>query len=44
MGMLGAQTTMMLSKVITDAKDKITGTAVLFNPMMMQQQAQRPQQ
>jgi hypothetical protein len=36
--------TLVLTKVITDAKDKITGTPVPFNPMMMQQQGQRPQQ
>jgi hypothetical protein len=27
---------MVLTKVITDAKDKIIGTPVPFNPMMMQ--------
>jgi hypothetical protein len=29
-------TTMVLTKVVSDAKDKITGTPVPFNPMMMQ--------
>src|SRR5271169_3344891 len=33
----GKETSMMLTKVITDAKDKITGTPVPFNPMMLQQ-------
>jgi len=33
----GKETSMMLTKVITDAKDKITGTPVPFNPMMFQQ-------
>ena len=37
----GKNSTIVLSKVITDAKDKITGTPVPFNPMMM---GQRPQQ
>jgi len=32
----GRNTTMVLTKVVTDAKDKITGTPVPFNPMMMQ--------
>lgn len=33
--------TVVLTRVITDAKDKITGTPVPFNPMMM---GQRPEQ
>jgi hypothetical protein len=38
-------TTMVLTKVITNAKDKITGTPVPFSPqMMMQQQQGQPQQ
>lgn len=37
----GKNSTVVLSRVITDAKDKITGTPVPFNPMMM---GQRPQQ
>jgi hypothetical protein len=37
--------TMVLTKNITDAKDKITGTPVPFDPMkMMQQMQQQPQQ
>ena len=32
----GKDSTMVLTKVITDAKDKIIGTPVPFNPMMMQ--------
>lgn len=40
-----ADTTMVLTKAITNAKDKITGTPVPFNPqMMMQQQQEQPQQ
>jgi hypothetical protein len=31
----GKDSTMILTKVVTDAKDKITGTPVPFNPMMM---------
>ena len=31
----GKDSTMVLTKVVTDAKDKITGTPVPFNPMMM---------
>jgi hypothetical protein len=31
----GKDSTMVLTKVITDAKDKITGTPQPFNPMMM---------
>jgi hypothetical protein len=38
----GKDTTMVLTKVITDAKDKITGTPVPFNPMSLQQQDQHP--
>ncbi len=33
----GKETSMVLTKVVTDAKDKITGTPVPFNPMMFQQ-------
>ena len=36
----GKETTMVVTKVITDAQDKITGTPQPFNPMMM---GQRPQ-
>ena len=36
----GKDTSMVLTKVITDAKDKITGTPQPFNPMMFQQQNQ----
>lgn len=35
----GKNSTIVLARVITDAKDKITGTPVPFNPMMM---GQRP--
>jgi hypothetical protein len=38
----GKDTSMVLTKVITDAQDKITGTPVPFNPMMFQQQDQHP--
>jgi hypothetical protein len=38
----GKDSTMVLTKVITDAKDKITGTPQPFNPMMFQQQNQHP--
>jgi hypothetical protein len=38
----GKDTSMVLTKVITDAKDKITGTPVPFNPMMFQQNQQQP--
>ncbi len=38
----GKDSTMVLTKVITDAKDKITGTPVPFNPMMFQQNQQHP--
>jgi len=38
----GKDSTMVLTKVITDAKDKITGTPVPFNPMMFQQDQQHP--
>jgi hypothetical protein len=31
----GKDSTMVLTKVVTDAKDKISGTPVPFNPMMM---------
>ena len=36
----GKDSTMVLTKVITDAKDKITGTPQPMNPMMFQQQDQ----
>jgi hypothetical protein len=36
-------TTMELTKVITGAKDQITGTPQPFNPQMMMQQQQQPQ-
>jgi hypothetical protein len=35
-------TTMLLTRVITNAKDKITGTPVPFNPMGMMQQRPQP--
>jgi hypothetical protein len=38
----GKDSTMVLTKVTTDAKDKITGTPQPFNPMMFQQQNQHP--
>ena len=38
----GKDSTMVLTKVITDAKDKITGTPQPFNPMMFQQDQQHP--
>jgi hypothetical protein len=38
----GKDTSMVLTKVIADAKDKITGTPVPFNPMMFQQDQQHP--
>ncbi len=38
----GKDTTMVLTRVITDAKDKITGRPVPFNPMGMMQQRQQP--
>jgi hypothetical protein len=38
----GKDTSMVLTKVITDAKDKITGTPVPFNPMAFQQDQQHP--
>ena len=38
----GKDSTMVLTKIITDAKDKIVGTPQPFNPMMMMQQP--PQQ
>jgi hypothetical protein len=37
----GKDTTMMLVKVVSDAKDKIVGTPQPFNPMMMMQQPQQ---
>ncbi|MFZ0580566.1 MAG: hypothetical protein WAN72_19590 [Candidatus Acidiferrales bacterium] len=38
----GKDTTMLLTKVITDGKDKITGTPQPFNPMMFGQDHQHP--
>jgi hypothetical protein len=38
----GKDSTMVLTKVTTDAKDKIIGTPQPFNPMMIQQQNQHP--
>jgi hypothetical protein len=38
----GKDSTMVLTKVTTDAKDKITGTPQPINPMMFQQQNQHP--
>jgi len=38
----GKDSSVVLTKVITDAKDKITGTAQPFNPMMFQQNQQHP--
>jgi hypothetical protein len=35
-------TTMVLTRVLTEAKDKITGTPVPFSPMGMMQQRQQP--
>jgi len=38
----GKDTSLVLTKVITDAKDKITGTPVPFNSMKFQQDQQHP--
>jgi len=38
----GKDNSMVLTKVITDATDKITGTPQPFNPMMFQQNQQHP--
>ena len=38
----GKDTSMVLTKVIADAKDQITGTPQPFNPMMFQQNQQHP--
>jgi hypothetical protein len=38
----GKDSTTVLTRVITDAKDKITGTPVPFNPMGMMQQRPQP--
>jgi hypothetical protein len=38
----GKDSNMLLTRVITDAKSKITGPVQPFNPMMMQQGQQRP--
>lgn len=35
--------TMVLTKVVSDAKDKIVGTPVPFDPMKMMQQSQQPE-
>jgi len=40
----GKDSSMVLTKVITDAKDKIVGTPQPFNPMMMMQQQVPPQE
>lgn len=40
----GKDSSMVLTKVITDAKDKIIGTPQPFNPMMMMQQQAPPQE
>lgn len=40
----GKDSSMVLTKVITDAKDKIVGTPQPFNPMMMMQQQPPPQE
>jgi hypothetical protein len=40
----GTDATMVLTKVITDAKDKITGTPIPFDPMKMGQRGGQPQQ
>ena len=37
----GKDTTMVLVKVVNDAKDKIVGTPQPFNPMMMMQHPQQ---
>jgi hypothetical protein len=39
----GKDSSMVVTKLITDAKDKITGTPAPFNPMQMGNQGQRPQ-
>jgi hypothetical protein len=38
----GKDSTMVLTRVITDAKEKIVGTPQPFNPMQMMEQAPRP--
>jgi len=38
----GKNSSMVLTKQITDARDKIVGTPVPFNPQMMMQQMQPP--
>lgn len=40
----GKDTTIVLTRVITDAKDKITGTPIPFDPMKMAQHGGPPQQ
>ena len=39
----GTDSTMVLTKVLTDVKDKIVGTPQPFNPMMMMMQQGRPE-
>jgi hypothetical protein len=39
----GRDSTMVVTKILTDVKDKITGTPQPFNPMMMGQPPVRPQ-
>jgi hypothetical protein len=38
-----SKSTMVLTKVITDAKDRITGTPKKFDPMQMMRQGQQTQ-
>jgi hypothetical protein len=38
----GKESSMLLTKVITDAKDHITGTPKKFNPMDMMQEMDKP--
>lgn len=40
----GKDSSMVVTKLITDAKDRITGTPVPFNPMSFGQQGQQPPQ
>lgn len=40
----GKDSSMVVTRLITDAKDKITGTPVPFNPMAFGQQGQQPPQ
>jgi hypothetical protein len=39
----GTDTTIVLTKVLTDAKDKITGTPIPFDPMKMAPRGGQPQ-